>query len=289
LECCEAISPDFNSKYCNGNARQIQDRARNSRYVFHRKVTGRGMASTGRYLPYFVELNHDSHDPAGRKRRETFMRDRSFLGALLLVGALVPLTSCTVSNKLTSIVVSPATLSATAGVTWQFTAIGYYTRPDHATRTKDITSEVTWASSSAQMVTVSNTGFASVTGISYGNTVISASAQGFKGIIVGTASVTVPPPTTSNNAVTSVSIQKTVLPDGSVKFSATGKTAEGAPVELTGKLKWTSSDSDVASIDAATGTATSLGPGRTTITVLYTNPDGTNAVGTAHWSVAAQN
>lgn len=216
------------------------------------------------------------------------MRDRSFLGALLLLGSLMPLTSCTVTPALTSIVVSPSSLSATAGVTWQFTAIGYYTRPNHAPVTKDITNEVTWSSSSAQMVTVSSTGFATVTGISYGNTTITAKENGFHGIIVGTADVTVPKPTTTN-AVTAITIRKTISPDGTVQFTAVGKDANGAPVELTSQPKWTSSDSEVASIDAANGTARSLGAGKTTIIAVYTNPDGTNAVGTTSWNIAAQN
>ena len=216
------------------------------------------------------------------------MRDRSFLGALVLIGALVPLTSCNNSPDLTSIVVSPATVSATAGVTWQFTAIGYYTRGTHPPETKDITNSVTWASSSAQMVNVNSTGFAVVTGISYGNTVISASKQGFNGIIIGTANVTVPKPTTTGGAVTALVIQKNPTPDGATQFTAIGKAADGSPAELTGQLKWTSSDSGVASIDEASGSAKSLGAGRTTIIVEYTNPDGTNAIGTTHWNIAAQ-
>jgi hypothetical protein len=209
---------------------------------------------------------------------------------LLLVGALVPLTSCNNSPQLSSIVITPSTMTATAGVTWQFTAIGYYAKNNHPSQTKDLTNEVKWASSSAQMVTVSSTGFATVTGISYGNTTITASMNGFYGIIVGTANVTVPKPsTTAVGAATSLVIQKTTSPDGAVQFAAIGKDANGSPVELTSKLKWTSSDSDVASIDAASGMAIGVGPGSTKIVAVYTNPDGTNAVGTTSWKVPAQN
>ena len=206
----------------------------------------------------------------------------------MLIGALVPLTSCSNDPKLSSIVITPSSVTATAGVTWQYTAIGYYAKHDKASRTKDITNEVTWASASSQMVTVSSTGFATVTGISFGNTTISASAPGFNGIIVGTANVDVPIPTQSN-AVRSVAIHKTTSPDGATQFTAVGKTADGSSVELTSELKWTSTDSDVASIDPATGKASSAGPGRTTIVAVYTNPDGTNAIGTTHWNIAAQN
>jgi trimeric autotransporter adhesin len=216
------------------------------------------------------------------------MRDRLLLGALLLAGLVMPLTSCSVTPALTSIAVSPSTITATAGVTWQFTAIGSYTRPGHAAVTKDITNSVTWSSGSAQMVTVSSTGFATVTGLSYGNTQITASANGFHGIIIGTANVTVPKPTTTG-AVTSLVINQSTLPDGSPAFIASGKSAAGKVVELSSQLKWTSSNSEVASINAANGVVTPLGIGTTTITAVYTNPDGTNAVGTTHFSAGSAN
>jgi hypothetical protein len=216
------------------------------------------------------------------------MRDRLLLGALLLAGMVVPLTSCSVTPALTSIAVSPSTLTATAGVTWQFTAIGTYTRPGHAAVTKDITNSVTWSSGSAQMVTVSNTGFATVTGISYGNTQISATAPGFHGIIIGTSTITVPQPTTTG-AVARLVIKQTTLPDGSLAFTAIGKSAAGKVVELTSQPKWTSSDSEVASIDAANGIVTPLGVGRTTIIAVYTNPNGTNAVGTTYFTPGSAN
>ncbi len=217
------------------------------------------------------------------------MRDRLFLGALLLAGMVVPLTSCSVTPALTSIAVSPSSLSATAGVTWQFTAIGTYTRPNHAAVTKDITDSVTWASASAQMVTVSTTGFATVTGLSYGNTTISASAPGFHGIIVGTADITVPKPSAAIVGATSLVIKQSTLPDGSLAFTAIGKNAAGKVVELTSQPRWTSSNSEVASIDAVNGVITPLGVGRTTIIAVYTNPNGTNAVGTAYFNAGSAN
>jgi hypothetical protein len=226
----------------------------------------------------------------GRKRREIFMRERSFLGALLLVGALIPLTSCNNSPDLSSIQITPGTVTATAGATWQFTAIGYYNKKNKPPETKDITSQVKWASASAQMVTVSSTGFATVTGISYGNTTVTASMNGFYGIIVGSANVSVPAPTTTAAVgVSKLAIQKTTAPDGATQFTAIGKGANGEDIELASQPKWTSSDSAVASIDAASGQATRLASGRTTIIAVYTNPDGTNAIGTTSWSAAPVN
>ena len=116
--------------------------------------------------------------------------------------------------------------------------------------------------------------------------------NGFYGIIIGTANVTVPKPTTTTGAAvgaTSLVIQKTTSPDGATQFTAFGKDANGNVVELTSQPKWTSSNSDVASIDAASGSANRLGAGKTTIVAVYTNPDGTNAIGTTSWGVAPVN
>src|SRR5580692_7896350 len=87
------------------------------------------------------------------------MRNRSLLGALLIIGVLIPITSCTSSPSLTSIAVTPNTMNfGGAGLTTQLTAIGSYTHPGHPPITKDITKQVTWASSTTDCVTVNSTG-----------------------------------------------------------------------------------------------------------------------------------
>lgn len=220
------------------------------------------------------------------------MRDRSLLGALLLAAiAVVPITSCTTTASLTAIAVSPTAVTATPsfGLQNQFTAIGTYSRPGHAAITKDITNQVNWASATPQMVTVDQTGLATVTGAVIGNTTISASAQGFHGIIVGSATFTVQNPTTTGG-VTGLAIGTSLrsLPTvgSTVQFTALGKTANGATAKLSGEPVWTSTDSEVATIDKATGVLTTLGGGHTTVIATYTNPDGTTAVGVTHLLVA---
>lgn len=219
------------------------------------------------------------------------MRNRSLFGALFLAAVVLPLSSCINNGSLTSIVVSPATVTATQsfGLQAQFTAIGYYTRPNHTPITKDITNQVTWTTAFPQMVTIDSTGLATVTGAAYGNTIITASAQGFHGIIRGTANFTVTQVTTTP-AVTRLSISSPLrsLPTAgsTVQFTAAGVTPNGGTAKLAGQPLWTTTDSEVASIDKATGVLTALGPGRTTITARYTNPDGTTAIGVVHLFVA---
>ena len=67
------------------------------------------------------------------------------------------------------------------------------------------------------------------------------------------------------------------------------KMADGTMFKLTGQPKWTSTDNEVATIDEATGLVSTLGAGRSTIVAVYTNPDGTTAVGVTHLFVATKN
>jgi hypothetical protein len=232
------------------------------------------------------------------------MRDRSCLGALLLMGIVVPLTSCGVSPALTSITIVPSSITALLGpcggpqVVANFTATGNYTRPGHAAVTKDITDQVTWYSYDTQLVVVSSGGVASVTtcatpGSTFqSSTQIRASAPGFHGDIIGYATFaeTEPPPATgASQDITSLSLERSfhtgIALNDSVQFTAVGKTADGRVVELQKQPTWISSNPQSVTIDTATGLAQVIGPDRATMVAVYTNPDGTNAIGTARLSL----
>ena len=219
------------------------------------------------------------------------MRDRSTLGALLLIGIAVPLTSCGVSPSLTSITVNPTTVTAsmTGGLQTDFTAIGNYTRPGHTAVTKDLTDQVTWTSSWPQFVTIDSSGVATVTGYGYGTGSMYASAPGFHGDIVGSATFNISQPQTTGGAV-KLSIYPAAQSAGAtVRFVAVGQTAEGQTVKLTGEPTWISTDNQVATIDQNTGVVSKLGIGRTTITAVYNNPDGTTAIGKTFYNVTGDN
>jgi hypothetical protein len=213
------------------------------------------------------------------------MRNSS-LGALLFTGVLIPITSCISSPSLTSIVVSPSVMNfGGPGLTTQLTAVGYYTRPDHAPITKNITNEVDWKSATNDCVTVSGTGVIT-SGLNICSGIqITASAQGFHGYISGVMVVNV---SQSGNASTDVA-QVVVTPANPApvtvgtlaQFSASGFTAAGKLVTLTNPVSWNSSNTGVATIDQ-TGRATAVAAGSTTITGAYKNPDGASAIpGTA--------
>lgn len=218
------------------------------------------------------------------------MRNRSLSGALLLIGALIPVTSCSNSPSLTSITVTPSIVNfGGAGITSQLTAIGSYTHPGHPAITKDITAQVAWTSSASQCVTVSNAGL-----ITSGQNIcsgiqITATSQGFNGVITGSMIANVSQPGSSNSDVAIIVVSPAnpapLAVAGQLQFAATGFNASGTQVSLTNPVTWGSSSTGVASINQ-TGIATGVAAGTTSITAAYTNADGTSAIpGTATLSV----
>jgi hypothetical protein len=216
------------------------------------------------------------------------MRNRSLFGALLLTVAVIPITSCMSSASLTSITINPATINfGGAGLTVQLIATGYYNRPKHATYTRDITNEVNWISAATGCVTVDQNGLITSGANICSNIPVTASAQGFHGFISAFMTVNVTQPGAPGSATALTLSHSTLTSDGKFQFSAAGTTAKGGSVPLTGSAVWTSTDNQVATIDKTTGVVTPVGAGRTTISAVYTNPDGTTAVGVTHFIVPA--
>jgi hypothetical protein len=216
------------------------------------------------------------------------MHYRSSLGALLLIGGLLPITSCSNNPELNSITINPTTVttSQTEGLVVDFTAIGSYTQPGHTPITKDITDLATWSSSFPQLVSINvSDGVATVTGYATGTGDIYASAAGFHGDVVGSAAFNIQTQTGSAGAVRTLSLIPSKSANGGVQFTAVGTTDEGKTVQLAGRVDWISTDNMVATIDKSTGALTTIGFGRTTVTAVYTNPDGTTAVGKTYYNV----
>jgi hypothetical protein len=140
------------------------------------------------------------------------MFDRRYLKGFLFVGLALSLVGCD-SPTLVSITITPSAqyFSFAPGLTTQFTAIGTYDQGNHPKTTQDITAQVTWASNATGIATISSTGLVTTTGVDYGSSVISASMNGFTGLIRATATANVCPPdyTASSTGCTAPS---TVLP-----------------------------------------------------------------------------
>jgi uncharacterized protein YjdB len=176
-------------------------------------------------------------------------------------GTISGTTTVTVTAAaLVSIQVTPTNPSVAAGRTQQFTATGTFT---DAT-TQNLTTQVTWASSSAAVATISNAagsqGLAKA--LTPGATTISAAL----GAVVGSTSLTV-------TAAVLVSIQVTptnpsVAAGRTQQFTATGTFSDATTQNLTTQVAWTSSAAAVATISNAAGSqglATALKVGTTTI------------------------
>jgi hypothetical protein len=156
---------------------------------------------------------------------------------------------------LVSIAVTPANPTISTTGTEQFTATGKYT--DNSTQ--NLTTTVTWSSSQMNIATISNTagtnGLASA--VANGTTTIQAMLGSVQGSTVLTVSAV-------SLQVIVVSPQNPSIADNGATqaFTATAYYSDGSTQNLTATATWTSSNTGVASVNAA-GVATSgtLGSG----------------------------
>jgi hypothetical protein len=159
------------------------------------------------------------------------------------------------SSTLSSIVVTPATPSITAGTTQQFTATGTYSNGT----TQNITTQVSWSSSSTGVATINGSGLASA--IAGGSSNITAT----QGTVSGGATLTVQP--------TALAISTASLPGGVVNQAySTTLSAAGGTAPYTWSLAGNSALPPGLSLSAngqITGTLTSAGS--TSFTVQVTD------------------
>jgi hypothetical protein len=113
------------------------------------------------------------------------MNPQGYRFAIVVVTVLcvIGLPSCGHDQQLVSIEIQPGTetfgatnisVSADKGLNVQLRALGTYIHPPV---TKDITTRVTWATDTPQMVTVNSTGVLTATGLACGNALVSATVK----------------------------------------------------------------------------------------------------------------
>ncbi len=134
-----------------------------------------------------------------------------------------------------------------------------------------------------------------VAGAGAGTAVITATINGYTGVLSSFSTVTVT--STSTGTAGGDIATLNIIPNNqsvngageTATFLAVGSTASGATVNVTGSanLVWSSSSLQIATVGATTGIATAVGQGSATITAVYTNADGTVATGTATFTVTA--
>ena len=169
---------------------------------------------------------------------------------------------------LVSIQISPGTPSVAAGVTQQFTAQGTFSNGN----TRDLTSLVTWSSSTQYVATIASGGLAST--YSQGSSTISASFTQPSGTVTAMDTLAVTAPTLVSVVVSDGSF---AVPGpnslGTVKtaqgtshqFIAYGIYSDGGERNITNSVTWSSSPLTVATINDA-GRASGLVAGTATIT-----------------------
>jgi hypothetical protein len=198
--------------------------------------------------------------------------------ALAVGKTLVTATAGLVSGNAT-IIVSPATLqkifilpasaSVPVGATVRLTAQGTFS--DGSVR--DITGQVSWASTDATVATVANAPGVPgmVTGVKAGMAGITATENG----IVGMAGVTVVGATLQSIAV--FPGNATLTAGLRSNYTATGVYSDGSKVDLTAQVTWTTDNTMVATISNVTGAAGQLlarAPGMTNVIATFAGVTG---------------
>lgn len=147
---------------------------------------------------------------------------------------------------LTALSVTPATRSMALGETQQFIAMGTFSD----TSTQDVTSSVTWNSSSPSVASISNVSGTKglATSLAQGTTTIRASLSGFTST---GATLTVTQAALTSIVVTPASAS--IFGGGTQQFAAMGIYTDGSELDITTSVTWNSSDTAIADISNASG------------------------------------
>ena len=179
-------------------------------------------------------------------------------------------------GNVTSIAIIPGSQSVSSpNQTSQFIAIG----TTSSGATVNLSNQVAWSSSSTQIATIgAANGLA--TAVGQGTTTITALYTSSTGgtVVTGTATFTVTGGTTEQfTAVTITPGAEALSASGQtgqfIALATSGSTGTLQDVTSSTQLKWRSSSPSIASVSAS-GLATGLSAGNSTITAELTNPDG---------------
>jgi len=162
---------------------------------------------------------------------------------------------------LVSIGVTPATASLPLGTTATFAATGVYSDGT----THDLTARVTWSSSDATIVGLSNAGGSqgTATAVAIGSVTVTAALGG----VSGTAMATVTSATLASIALDPA--QLTLAAGLRADVTATGTYSDGNTRDLTTTVAWSSSDTTVLTVvasGAGAGKVTGVAAGTATLT-----------------------
>lgn len=215
---------------------------------------------------------------------------RALLSLLSVAFCMLLLVGCQASPNLSAIRVVPSSATLTfAGQTVQFKAYGTFVHTGHPDFTQDITNQVSWASSSASVSTISASGLATAGGV--GNATITATLNSSAGgAVMGSATLisTSGQPAHSLTSITVIPGAQTVTVVGEpTQFIAIGNyNTDPLTVDITNQVLWQSSDVSVATINSA-GLTLANSVGTTTITAIGKANNGSDIPGTSTLTVNA--
>jgi uncharacterized protein YjdB len=158
---------------------------------------------------------------------------------------------------LSSVSISPAQASITAGLTQQLTANAKYSDGS----IKDVTQSATWTSANSTLASVAA---GLVTGLAQGVVTVTAS---FGGVPSASAAITINPAALTSIAV--APLQISIAPGTKQQFTATGTFTDGGSRDVTATVNWSSSNTAAATISngiSTQGLATAVAAGQSTIT-----------------------
>lgn len=178
------------------------------------------------------------------------------------IGGITGSTTLTVTAPtISSISITPVDLTLAIGINQQFTATATYSDGS----TQDLTSGVTWSSSSSTVASINGSGQATTAGA--GQTTITATV----GSVSDTTTITV---VAAHLISIDVEPKAVSIALGTTQqFTAVGTFDDGS-TQLLPSLTWTSSAPGTATVSAS-GLATSVGTGSTTISALSGSVTGT--------------
>jgi hypothetical protein len=182
-------------------------------------------------------------------------------GTTQIIATLINITGETTltvtAAEVVDIAVTPAIPNVAIGTRLQFVATGIFTDGT----SQNLTSSVTWTSSSPAVASITATGRA--TALTVGTTTISATFQD----VTGDTLLTVTPVQLA--AITVTPAISSIAVGTRLQFVATGIFTDGSSQDLTNSTTWASSNAGFASITSPGGLATAVAPGSTTISATF--------------------
>jgi hypothetical protein len=185
--------------------------------------------------------------------------------AFSLICLALSIAGCSTPQGLDLVQVTPTAQSLAVGQTMQLTATGTYGNAKHPS-TQNITSLVTWSSTTPAVATVNASGVA--TAVSAGTTTITATATAFNGPTTSSAVLTVTGSSGTGGSSGGNILSLTIIPSGIVfgsltqsgQFLAIGTFSTAPTVrDLTNSVTWLTSEPNIFPVTNYSSTVTGTG------------------------------